>query len=484
MNGKLITGLVGRVLRTEGILLFLPGIVGLIYQEWRSALIFGVLAVCLILLSIPLVRIGAKNERKRMQMKEGFVIVAMSWILASFFGCLPFFFSGSFDGLIDSFFEAVSGFTTTGSTILRNVETLDKSMLFWRSFTHWIGGMGILVFILGLMPNLGGSSVQLMKAESPGVAPGKLVPRLSESSRILYGIYMALTVALILLLLLTGMPLFDSIVHAMGTAGTGGFSIKNASIGAYNSVSAEVIIAVFMLLFGVNFNIYYYLLKKQWDDVKGNGELKVYGAIILISVILIVVDIMPQVGSFWESVRLAFFNVSTIITTTGYGTADFNLWPTFSKLILVGLMLVGACGGSTGGGMKVGRIVILCRAAGREASQIVHPNMVKSIKTDGRVIEDKTVREVLVFFFIYMLIIVGAALLVSLDGFDAESSVTAVIAAISNIGPGLGVVGPAGNFADFSGISKLILSFCMLAGRLELFPMLVLMSPSSWKKDF
>jgi trk system potassium uptake protein TrkH len=482
VNFKLVFRVIGFVLRCEAGLLTLPAVISAIYQEWDMVLLFtGVILFALLCSQLLLFR---RPETTHLQVREGFFAVAMTWIVLACVGALPFYFSGYFSSYMDCVFEAMSGFTTTGSTILTEIESLPRGILFWRSFTHWIGGMGILVFVLGIIPNMDPSSVQLMKAESPGPTPGKLVPKLKDTARILYSIYFVMTVIQILLLCAVGMPLYDSVIHAMGSAGTGGFSNMNLSVGAYNNVPAEVIITIFMLLFGVNFNIYYMILRKQWTGVWKSEELRWYFIIVAAAMVIITVNITPIYSSVAEALRYASFQVSSIITTTGYGTTDFNLWPTLSKNILVVLMVIGACAGSTGGGIKVSRLIILCKTLKKEISRVLHPNLVKSVKMEGKTISDEIVRNTLVFFFVYFLIIIVSILLVSLDGYDIVTSATSVFATIGNIGPGLGLVGPMGNFSMFSGFSKLILTFCMLAGRLEIFPVLIVLSPRVWRKDF
>ncbi len=480
MNYLLVLKLIGFVLKTESALMLLPLIVSVILRSGDS--------MYFIYTIVPLYIIGhclnkIKPQKTAFRSREGFVTVSLSWIVLSICGAIPFYISGYFPSYIDCFFETVSGFTTTGSTILTNVEAVSKGLLFWRSLTHWIGGMGVLVFILAIMPNLDGSTVQLLRAESPGPTPGKFVPRIKETAKILYMIYFCMTIVQTILLLISGLPLYDSLITAMGTAGTGGFSNMNLSIGAYNNVAAEVITTIFMLLFGVNFSIYYYILKKQVGLVKENEELKLYIFIVAASMLLIAVNIMPlNGGSFIQSIRQSTFQVATIVTTTGYSTADFDLWPTFSKAILMCLMLVGACAGSTGGGIKMSRLLILLKVAKREISAIIYPRRIQTVKMENNTLEDRTLVNVLVFISLYMFIIFAAVLLVSLDGFDLETTISSVIATISNIGPGFSLVGPMGNFAMFSPLSKLVLLFCMLAGRLEIFPMLVLFSPTIWKK--
>ncbi len=480
LNYLLILKLIGFVLKTEATLMLLPMLISLVYS-CGDFMYFAYTAVPLYIIGHCLNKI--KPKKTAFRSREGFVTVSLSWIVLSICGAVPFYISGYFGSYIDCFFETVSGFTTTGSTILTDVEAVSKGLLFWRSFTHWIGGMGVLVFILAIMPNLDGSTVQLLKAESPGPSPGKFVPKIKETAKILYLIYFCMTIAQIVLLLISGLPFYDSVITAMGSAGTGGFSNMNLSIGAYNNVPAEVITTVFMLLFGVNFNMYYYILKKQVGLVKENEELRLYIVIVAASMLLIAFNIMPMNGgSFLKSLRSSSFQVATIVTTTGYSTTDFNLWPTFSKAILLCLMLVGACAGSTGGGIKMSRLLILVKAAKKEIGMIIHPRRIQTVKMEGSTLEDRILVNVLVFISVYMLIIFVAILCVSIDGYDIETTVTSVIATISNIGPGFSLVGPMGNFAMFSPFSKLVLSFCMLAGRLEIFPMLILFSPRVWGK--
>ena len=484
MNISLVLYVVGNVLFSEAVLMLLPVFVALLMGtgDW----------IYFIYTIVPLALVGfllrlKKPKLSRMRTREGLAAVAFSWIFLAAFGALPFYFSGYFAGYVDCFFETVSGFTTTGATILTDIEGLGNGgLMFWRSFTHWVGGMGILVFVLAILPNMDGSTVQLLRAESPGPEPGKVVPRLKETARILYLIYFGLTILHILCLLATGMPLFDSVIHSMGSAGTGGFSNMNASVGAYQNPAAEWVIAVFMLLFGVNFSLSYLLLKNQVKDVLKNEELRLYLGIIVAAVVCITLNVAGKYyeGSWPDAIRTAFFQVSSIITTTGYSTADFNLWPTFSKMILVALMIVGASAGSTGGGIKISRLLVLAKTVKAEFRRLIHPRMVRAPRMDGRIIESSTVKGILIFFFTYIMIAVSAMIVISVDGYDFETTVTAVLSALGNIGPGLSVVGPMGNFSGFSVLSKLVLSFCMLAGRLELFPMLILFIPSTWKKSY
>lgn len=483
MNIAVIIYVLGSVLLIESALMVLPIIVALLMgmNDW----IYFIYAI------IPLVIVGfaarfRKPENMKMRYREGLAAVALAWILLAGFGALPFYFSGYFASYIDCFFETVSGFTTTGATILREIEGMGNGgLMFWRSFTHWIGGMGILVFVLALIPSMDGSNVQLLKAESPGPTPGKVVPKLKQTAQILYIIYFGLTVAHIIALLLTKMPLYDSVIHSMGSAGTGGFSNMNASVGAYGNAAAEWVIAVFMLLFGVNFSLYYMALRGGIRDVFKNEEFRTYVGIVAGAVVCITLNIAVKIydGNWGDAIRAAFFQVASIVTTTGYSTADFNLWPSLSKMIIVTLMIIGASAGSTGGGIKVSRLVVLFKAIREEFRRLIHPRMVRSPRMDGKVIENSTVRGILIFFATYAIVGGISMLIISIDGFDMETTITSVLSALGNIGPGLSTVGPVGNFADFSALSKLVLSFDMLAGRLELFPMLILFVPSTWKRS-
>ncbi|MBQ4603202.1 MAG: TrkH family potassium uptake protein, partial [Clostridia bacterium] len=416
--------------------------------------------------------------------KDGYVIVALTWILMSLFGAMPFYFSGYIPNFVDAFFETVSGFTTTGSTILSNIEAMPKSLLFWRSFTHWIGGMGILVFVIAILPKTESSSMHVMRAEVPGPTVGKLVSKLRASARILYGIYCILTIVEIIMLICGGMPVYDSIVSSFATAGTGGFGVLNNSIEGYNSVYSEMVIAVFMLIFGVNFNIYYMFLIKQGRQAIKNEELRYYLGIVLGSIILIAVCLANTKYSIGDSIRYAVFQVASIVTTTGFSTVNFDTWPVFTKIILVFLMFIGACAGSTGGGIKVSRLMILIKSGLRDIKKAINPRSIETVKVDKHTVEEPVVKSVSVFFATYMILIAISALIISIDGRDLVTTFTSVVACIGNIGPGLGAVGPYGNFADFSVMSKLVLSFDMLAGRLELIPMLMLFSPYAWAKKY
>ncbi len=478
MNHSMIRYVLGAVLCFESLFLLLPMIIGFVCGE-QSAVSFLICAVaCMVLGGLMVIR---KPKRTDFYATEGFVSVAVCWIAMSLFGALPFFISREIPRFEDAMFEAISGFTTTGASILNDVEALSKCCIFWRSFTHWIGGMGVLVFVLAVFPLRGGNVMFLMKAESPGPSVEKLVPRVKNTAMILYGVYTVLTVIEMVLLMIAGMKPFDAVNLSLATAGTGGFGILNSSAGAYAS-SQQWIITVFMILFGVNFNIYYLLLVKRFKDIWHSEELKTYFGIILASGLLIAYNIRHIFPDPLEALKHSFFQVGSIITTTGFSTTDFNQWPAFSCAILVALMFCGACAGSTGGGMKVSRIIIMVKTAVKEIFTLKHPHGVKTIKIDGRVVEHETIRSVNVFVVIYFLLYAGSLLLISLDNFDFTTNFTAIAATINNIGPGLNMVGPAGNFSQFSVFSKVVLSFDMLAGRLELLPMIVLFSPLVWSK--
>ena len=471
---------IGRILLTEAALLMLPMAVAAACGE--AVLPFLIPALLLAVIGLAL---GLKApKRSSLYARDGFAVVALAWVLMSAFGALPFVLSGDIPHFVDAFFETVSGFTTTGASILTEIEPLGRGVLFWRSFTHWVGGMGVLVFVMAILPMSAGDGhgMHLMRAEVPGPSVGKLVSRMGDTAKILYGIYLAMTVIEIVLLLLGGMSLFDACIHAFGTAGTGGFSCRNLSVGAYDSVYFDVVIGVFMLLFGVNFNLYYFLLIKRFRDVFRSEELRAYLLIVGAAVAAIAADIVHIYGTVGRSLRYAFFQVASIITTTGFATADFNTWPEFSRAILVILMFVGACAGSTGGGVKVARVVILCKTSLGDMRKMLHPNAVTTVRFEGKPLTDRTIRSVHLFLTVYILIFTVSVLLLSLDRFDLTTTFTAVAACINNIGPGLEVVGPMGNYAQFSPAAKLLLSFDMLVGRLEIFPMLLLFAPSIWKR--
>ena len=482
MNITAILNIIGHVMKYEIILLLIPFFVALFYgQGDANAFLYTVL----LMIPIALILIKIKGKKNEIYAKEGFLTVGLAWIVISFFGALPFVFSGAIPSLVDAFFETSSGFTTTGASILTEIQSLPKGILFWRSFTHWVGGMGFLIFILALMPTFSGNTIHLLKAESPGPTPGKIVPKIKQTAKILYAIYFVLTLIETIFLKSAGLSWYDSIIHALGTAGTGGFSNMNASVAAFNNPAVEWIITIFMLLFGVNFVLYFQLIRGNVKAFFKSEELKWYLIAVFASIIIIAVNIIPfNHGDVTKSIRDSAFQVSSIVTTTGYATVNFNLWPTLSKVILIMLMFMGAMAGSTGGGIKTIRIVIIFKAIRREIDKILHPRRVKSVKIDGNVVEEETISGVFLFIFAYIIISLIAIFIVSFDNFDITTTVTSVIATLSNIGPGLEMVGPAGNFSAFSDLSKLVLSFCMLAGRLEIYPMLILFSPSLWKKKY
>jgi trk system potassium uptake protein TrkH len=409
--------------------------------------------------------------------------VALGWILVSAFGALPFILSGAIPSVIDALFESVSGFSTTGASILRDIEVLPKGILFWRSFTHWMGGMGVLILMIAILPSVKANTLHIMKAEAPGPSPDKFVPKIGQTAKILYIIYITLTAIEVVFLLVGGMSLYDALIHAFGTASTGGFSSRNASVAAYGSIYIETVITVFMLLFGVNFTLYYMGFKRNIKSALRDEELRFYFGTVVAAIILIVLNINGTVyHSIGESIRYSAFQVGSIITTTGYTTADFNLWPAFSQGILLLLMFIGASAGSTGGGLKCIRVILLFKIIKREITKINHPRAVQTVKINGRVVDEQILSGVMAFFFFSILIFAVSVLAVLLEGKDLITSTTAVIASINNIGPGLGFVGPTGNYADLSILSKGVLSVCMIIGRLEIYPIMLLVFPSFWKR--
>ena len=478
MNYSIVFYLIGWILNIEAGFMLLPCLTALIYREKEGLAFVAVIALCL-LIGLPLVLRKPKN--RVFYLREGFVSTALSWIVLSCAGALPFLLSGSISNPVDALFETVSGFTTTGASILSDVEVLPRCILFWRSFTHWIGGMGVLVFLLILLPASGGSHMNLMKAESPGPSVSRLAPKVKTTARVLYLIYFFLTALLVVLLVSGGMPLFDSLIHAFGTAGTGGFSSKNSSIAGYN-MYLQVVITVFMVLFGVNFNAYFFILLKKFRQAFNIEEVRTYLAILLAATLVITFDIAGRFADFGHAFQQSAFQVASIMTTTGFATTDFNAWPQVSRTILVILMFVGACAGSTGGGIKVSRLVLLIKSVTKELQLTLHPRSIKKIQVDGKSVEHEVIRSTNVFLVVYIMVFTVSLLLISFDDLDMVTNFTAVAATMNNIGPGLELVGPTGNFAMFSDFSKLVLIFDMLAGRLELFPLLLLFSKNTWKK--
>ena len=478
MNYSMTFYIIGWILRLEAVFMVLPGVTAILYHEKDG---FAFLITLLICLAIGLPLTWKKPSDKVFHTKEGFVTVALSWIVLSVAGAVPFVISGSIPNPIDALFETVSGFTTTGASILSEVEPLSHCVLIWRSFTHWIGGMGVLVFILCLLPLTGGYHMNLMKAESPGPSVSRLVPKVQSTAKILYTIYISLTVLQIIFLLIGKMPLFDTICTAFGTAGTGGFGIKNDSIAGY-STYLQIVITVFMILFGVNFNIYFLLLTKKFAQAFKSEEIRYYFGIIAAAILVITINTRHMFDNIGTALQQVSFQVGSIITTTGFATTDFNEWPVVSQTILVMLMFVGACAGSTGGGFKVSRLVILCKTVRKELHIYLHPNAVKKVKMDGKSIPHEVVRSTNIFLIVYVLIFSVSVLLIGFDNFDLVTNFTAVAATFNNIGPGLELVGPTQNFSLFSSFSKCVLIFDMLAGRLEIFPLLLLFKPDTWKK--
>lgn len=479
MSYRIITKTTGTVMLLQGMCMFIMLLVSLFFKESIKPFLYTM--IILFALGIPFSMVHISNDR--FSSKCGYVTVAAIWIVFSLCGALPYYFSGYVPSYIDCFFETVSGFTTTGSSILLAVEDLPKSLVLWRSTTQLLGGMGILVLITAIFPALGARSHHLLQAEVPGPTSDKLVPKLAESSKILYAIYISLVIILIILLVIVGIPLFDSINISFASLSTGGFSVTNTSFIAYDNPAADIITSIFMILGGINFSLYFLLLKKNFKAVFKNYELRFFLAIVSGAIILNVANIYGMYKNIWECFRYSLFTVSTLITTTGFANVDFNLWPAFSKFILIIIMLIGSCAGSTSGGIKVSRVYMILKTISREVRQIIHPNSVNIVRIDGKAVSDKTLTSVMRFLAAYFIILFLSVLIVSLDNYDFETNFSAVVACLSNIGPGLSLVGPTGNFSFFSDLSKIVLSFDMLIGRLEIFPILVLFYPKTWKNN-
>ncbi len=478
MNRRMILVRIGQMLILESVLMIFPLIVSLLYGEWHSLTAFSItigITAVLGFLTVLLI----KPHNKVIYAREGFAIVASSWILLSLFGALPFFFSREIPNYIDAVFETVSGFTTTGATILTDVEKMSHGMLFWRSFTHWIGGMGVLVLIMAIVPTDSGRSIHIMRAEMAGPVIGKLVPKIKDTAKILYIIYLILTVIEFIFLLLGGMPVFDSAVHALGTAGTGGFGIKADSMGSYSAYSQWVIL-IFMYLFSLNFNLFYLMIVRKFTAVVKNTELWVYTAIVMISSAIITWNIFPIYGSLHDSIRHSLFQVLTITSTSGFSTVDFNTWPTLSKAIIFLLMFMGGCAGSTAGGLKMSRVMLLAKTIKRDIGHLLHPRSVSSVKFEGKTVDNGTIQSVSAYFALYMFLIFFTFFLISFEPFDLETNLTAAISCVNNVGPGLAMVGPMGGYADYSDFSTIVLTLAMLFGRLEIYPLLLAISPRSW----
>ncbi len=481
MNYKMMGRFIAQTLLIELVFLIPALVISLCYGE--AAAISGfLLTMALTGAVVGILYLLCKGAPSALNVKEGFVCVGISWIAMSLLGCLPFVFSGSIPNYIDAFFEIVSGFTTTGSSVVAKPELLPRGILYWRSFSHWLGGMGVLVFLLALSGDKGaGFTMHLLRAESPGPDVGKLAPKMRKTASILYMIYIGLTVADMILLLAGGMSWLEALCTAFGTAGTGGFGVKSDSMAGY-SPYIQYVTAVFMLLFGVNFSCYYLLLLRQFRGVFKDEELRLYIAIVAISVGLMVWNLWGYYGTLEETFRQAFFQVSSIITTTGFATTNFDLWPSFSKSILLGLMIVGACAGSTGGGLKIARVLLLAKSLRRNIRKVMRPQSVRVIRTSGNTVDEQVVENTNAYLAAYVIIVVISVLLISLDNFPTATNISAVLACFNNIGPGFEAVGPTCNFSGFSGFSKIVLSLDMLAGRLEIFPILILFSRTTWRR--
>lgn len=479
MNKKLVFNVTGKLLLAMSAMLMLPMIVSLIYKE-KCFLAFLITAIVSLALGL-LLRYLTKGYSKVLYAKEGFLIVALAWISTSVIGSIPFIISGEIPNFSDAIFETVSGFTTTGASILGNIEELSHGILFWRSFTHWIGGMGVLVFMIAFISNISDRSIHILRAEMPGPIIGKLTPRAKDTSKVLYIIYFVMTLVQIVMLWIGDMNLFESIIHTFGTAGTGGFGIKGDSLASYSSYS-QWVITVFMFLFGINFNLYYLVLIKRFKSAVRSHELWVYFSIVLVCALIITVDISKIYSSVSDAVRNSFFQVVSVSTTTGFATADFDLWPSLSKGILFTLMMIGACAGSTAGGLKISRVVLLFKMIAKEIKHMIHPRSVSAVKFEGKEVDENTQRSVTTYFAVYILSFFIIFLVLSLEPFSLETNISATAACFNNVGPGFAGVGPMMNYSAYSDFSKLVLSFAMLFGRLEIFPLLIAMIPSTWRK--
>ncbi|WP_298484006.1 TrkH family potassium uptake protein [uncultured Ruminococcus sp.] len=481
MNKGIVFHYLSRAMLIGSALFLIPAAVSLYFREYFCAGVFLLVGICVAAVSLPFSLIRPKN--KNMFAREGMVIAALLWVLFSVAGGLPFYLSGCIPSFCDAVFESVSGFTTTGSTILTDIEALPKGMLFWRSFTHWVGGMGVLVLAIAIMPS-SSHALYLMRAECPGPQVSKLVPKGKNSAMYLYLIYTGLTIVTTILLAVGGMPLFDSVCHAMGIAGTGGFSIKNDGIAFYNSPYLEGVATVTMLLFGVNFSLYYFILIRRFREVRKNTELKVYLGIFAVFTLLIMANTHSLYQTIGKTFRYAVFQVASIMTSTGFATADYNQWPMFSQMLLLILMYIGACGGSTGGGFKVQRFVILCKSGALSMRKMLHPNSVSLVKSDDKTMNEETVYGVVHYLILYLGIVLASMLLLSLNDLDFGTTISAVSTCVNNIGPGMNQVGPMENFSFLSDFSKVVLTADMLLGRLECLPLLILLAPSVWRKNF
>lgn len=479
MNRRRVLKILGKIILTEAILMVPSLIVALIYKEGDALYLFCTI-IFAALLGLALSRI--KAPERKMGSRDGYCIVALAWVIISLIGAIPFYMTGQFRSYWSALFEIVSGFTTTGASVLAYPELLPHGVQFWRCFTHWVGGMGVLVFVMMVMPMENENSMHLVRAEVPGPIAGKLVPRMKKTSVILYGIYTAMTAVLVVLLLVGGMDLFDALTFSFGTAGTGGFSTSAAGIAGYNSAYIEIVIGIFMLLFGINFNAYYLILIKRFKDVLKMEEVRWYLGVVAFAVITITVNICTSISAIHTSLRQAFFQVSSIITTTGFATVDFDKWPEYSRHLLVLLMIIGACSGSTGGGLKVSRVIVMVKSFFTEIRHIINPNAVTVVRLNGKPMDKETLISVRVYVSCYFMLICIFTLIISINGFDMTTNLTAVLSCLNNIGPGLGVVGPMSNFSGYSDWAQFILSIAMLMGRLEIFPVFMLFSRSAHRR--
>jgi len=480
MNYPIILQILGKVLRITGLLMLIPAGLSVCYQDGCAAALGGV-ALGMVLLGSLLV-FSFRKASKTLYAREGFLIVALAWFGISVCGALPFVITGEIPNFIDAFFETVSGFTTTGSTLLTDIESMSKSLLFWRSFTHWIGGMGVLVFVMAVVPLAGNRAMHLLRAEAPGPVVEKMVPKARTNALLLYAIYIGITLLEILFLLPSGMPLYDCFITTFGTVGTGGYSNLSASIAGYNSPYVEGVVTAFMFLCGINFSVLYAAVLRRNFKAWKSEELRWYILILAVSVLIITVNILPIYPKVTTAFRYAVFQAVSVNTTTGYATADFNRWPELSKMVLLGLMLFGCCAGSTGGGLKTVRVVIAVKGLGREVRRMLHTRSVSILQFEGKPVREETANAIFLYIVFYVAILAVSTFLIAVDGFDFTSNFTAVLATLSNIGPGLNMVGPAGSFADYSGFSKLVLCLDMLLGRLEIYPLILACMPSTWKR--
>lgn len=480
MNYRMIFSTIGKVVLIEGLLLCLPLITALICAEWWVAVSFGI-TIGVTIVVFTLTKLFSTPKNGVIFSKEGLVTVSIAWIAISLIGSLPFMISGEIPNFFDALFETVSGFTTTGASVVADVESLSHGIILWRSFTHWIGGMGILVFVLAVTSKDTDRSIHILRAEMPGPTVDKLVPRARDTAMILYIIYIVMTVILIILLLCGGMSLFDSICHAFGTAGTGGFGIKNDSVAGYNNY-CQWVIAIAMMIFGINFNLYYLLILKKFKDVFKSGELWVYICIVAISVMTISINILSLCENFGEALRLSAFQVTSIMSTSGFSTANFDLWPSFSKGILLILMFIGGCAGSTAGGFKVSRVILVTKNIKRDLKKVLHPRSASVIKFNGKRVEESTVTGVNGYLAIYIVCIAVITLLLSFEAFNFETNFTAAVSCFNNVGPGFSLVGPTCNYSIYTPFSKIVLTFAMLLGRLEIYPILLTLLPTTWIK--